>query len=154
MFFQLCLDNFRGGGRGRLCTRDLRASSETLPQGTSGSTRKYGTLFPRLLLLLDTLRLPCKVPRWLFLGHSSALQLGTGLHRPRPESEMVVDQYGTIEDKYLVSIGCDEEQQHKGYDTRLHGWREQVAPVICSHSVTSTRHVCIYTSSDFLIYGS
>ena len=84
-----------------------------------------GTLFPRLLLLLDTLRLPCKVPRWLFLGHSSALQLGTGLHRPRPESEMVVDQYGTIEDRYLVSIGCDEEKQHKGYDTRMNGWKTE-----------------------------
>ena len=70
-----------------------------------------GTLLPRLLLWF------C-----MGLGHSNPLQLGTGLHHPRPESEMVVDQYGTIEDKHLVSIGCDEEHQHKGYDTRLHGW--------------------------------
>ena len=47
-------------------------------------------------------------------------QSETGLYRPRPESEMVVGQYGTIEDKCLVSLGCDEEEQHEGYDTRLH----------------------------------
>ena len=34
---------------------------------------------------------------------------------------MVVDQYGTIEDKHLVRIGCDEETQHEGYDTRTYG---------------------------------
>ena len=38
---------------------------------------------------------------------------------------MVVDQYGTIEDRHLVSIGCDEEKQHKGYDTRMHGWKTE-----------------------------